>query len=37
MTVKIDGTNTVANPAFTGADTDTGLQCGTNEVDLVTG
>ena len=37
MTVKIDGTNTVANPAFTGADTDTGLQCGTNQVKLVTG
>ena len=37
MTVKIDGTNTVANPAFTGADTDTGLQCGTNEIKLVTG
>ncbi len=37
MTVKIDGTNTVASPAFTGADTDTGLQCGTNEVKLVTG
>jgi hypothetical protein len=37
MTVKIDGTNTEANPAFTGADTDTGLQCGSNEVKLVTG
>ena len=37
MTVKIDGTNTVANPAFTGADTDTGLQCGTSELKLVTG
>lgn len=37
MTVKIDGTNTVANPAFTGADTDTGLQVGTNELKLVTG
>ena len=37
MTVKIDGTNTEANPAFTGADTDTGLQCGTDEVKLVTG
>jgi len=37
MTVKIDGTNTEANPAFTGADTDTGLQCGTNELKLVTG
>ena len=37
MTVKIDGTNTVANPAFTGADTDTGLQVGTDELNLVTG
>ena len=37
MTVKIDGTNTEANPAFTGVDTDTGLQCGTNELKLVTG
>ena len=37
MTVKIDGTNTVANPAFTGADTDTGLQVGTDELKLVTG
>jgi len=37
MTVKIDGTNTEANPAFTGADTDTGLQCGTDELKLVTG
>ena len=37
MTVKIDGTNTEANPAFTGADTDTGLQAGTNELKLVTG
>lgn len=37
MTVKINGANTVANPAFTGADTDTGLQCGTNELKLVTG
>ncbi|QJQ82607.1 tail fibers protein [Synechococcus phage S-SBP1] len=36
MTVKINGTNTVANPAFTGADTDTGLQCGTDELKLVT-
>lgn len=37
MTVKIDGTNTETNPAFTGADTDTGLQCGTDELKLVTG
>ena len=37
MTVRIDGTNSTANPAITGADTDTGLQIGTNEVSLVTG
>ena len=37
MTVKINGTNTAASPAFTGADTDTGLQVGTNELNLVTG
>lgn len=37
MTVKIDGTNTTANPGITGADTDTGLQFGTNEVKVVTG
>jgi len=36
MTVKIDGTNTVSNPGFTGADTATGLQCGTGELKLVT-
>ena len=37
MTVKIDGTNTTANPGITGADADTGLQFGTNELKLVTG
>lgn len=37
MTVKINGTNSDASPAFTGADTDTGLQAGTNELKLVTG
>ena len=37
MTVRIDGTNSAANPAITGADADTGLQFGTNEVSLVTG
>ena len=37
MTVRIDGTNSTANPAITGADTDTGLQFGTDEVKIVTG
>ena len=37
MTVRIDGTNTSAAPGITGADTDTGLKFGTNEVDIVTG
>ena len=36
MTVRIDGTNSTANPAITGADTDTGLQLGTDEVSIVT-
>ena len=36
MTVRIDGTNSTANPAITGADTDTGLQLGTNEIKVVT-
>ena len=36
MTVRIDGTNSTANPAITGADTDTGLQFGTDEVSIVT-
>ena len=37
MAIRIDGTNTTANPGITGADTDTGLQFGTNEIQLVTG
>jgi|TARA_R100000084_G_scaffold109280_2_gene75394 hypothetical protein len=37
MSIRIDGTNTSANPGITGADTDTGLQFGTNEVSIVTG
>ena len=37
MTVRIDGTNTSAAPGITGADTDTGVKFGTNEVDIVTG
>ena len=36
MTIRIDGTNTAAAPGVTGADTDTGLQFGTNEVSIVT-
>ena len=37
MSIRIDGTNTAANPGITGADTDTGLQFGTNEVSIITG
>ena len=37
MAIRIDGTNTTANPGITGADADTGLQFGTNELKLVTG
>jgi len=37
MVLKLNGTNSVSEPAFTGDDTDTGLQCGTNELNLVTG
>jgi len=37
MTIKINGDNSVANPGFSGDDTDTGLQVGTNELKLVTG
>jgi len=37
MTIRIDGTNSAANPGITGSDTDTGLQFGTDEVNIVTG
>jgi hypothetical protein len=37
MTTKINGTNTAANPAITGADTDTGLSFGTDTVNINTG
>ena len=37
MTIRIDGTNTAANPGITGADADTGLQFGTDEVKILTG
>ena len=36
MTLKLNGTNSVAAPAYAGDDADTGLQCGTNELKLVT-
>lgn len=37
MTIKINGTNTTAQPSITGADTDTGLVYGTDQVQIVTG
>ena len=37
MALKLNGDNSVSTPAFTGDDADTGLQCGTNELKLVTG
>ena len=37
MSIRIDGTNTTANPGITGGDVDTGLQFGTDEVSIVTG
>ena len=37
MALKLNGTNSVAAPAYAGGDADTGLQCGTDEVNLVTG
>lgn len=37
MSIRIDGTNTTANPGITGGDADTGLQFGTDQVSIVTG
>lgn len=37
MAIRINGDNTAANPGITGTDTDTGLQFGTDEVNVVTG
>ena len=37
MSIRIDGTNTTANPGITGGDADTGLQFGTDEISFVTG
>lgn len=37
MALKLNGTNSVAAPAYAGADADTGLQCGSDELKLVTG
>lgn len=36
MSIRINGTNTAANPGITGADADTGLSFGTDEVSLNT-
>ena len=36
MSIRINGDNTAANPGITGADTDTGLSFGTNEVSINT-
>jgi len=36
MTIKINGTNTTAQPSITGTDTDTGLVYGTGQVSVVT-
>lgn len=37
MPIRLDGTNTTANPGITGEDADTGLQFGTDEISFVTG
>ena len=37
MPIKINGTNTAANPSITGSDTDTGIVYGTNQIDFSTG
>ena len=37
MPLKLNGTNSEAAPAYAGDDADTGLQCGTDELKLVTG
>lgn len=37
MPIRIDGTNTTANPGITGGDADTGLQFGIDEISFVAG
>ena len=37
MTIKINGTNTAANPSITGTDTDTGIVYGSDQIDFSTG
>ena len=37
MPIKINGTNTVANPSITGSDTDTGIVYGSDQIDFSTG
>ena len=36
MTIKINGTNTAANPSITGSDTDTGIVYGSDQIDFST-
>ena len=37
MPIKINGTNTAANPSITGSDTDTGIVYGSDQIDFSTG
>ena len=37
MTIKINGTNTAANPSITGTDTDTGIVYGSDQIDFSLG
>ena len=37
MPIKINGTNTAANPSITGDDTDTGIVYGSDQIDFSTG
>ena len=37
MTIKINGTNTAANPSITGTDTDTGIVYGSDQIDFSIG
>jgi len=37
MPIKINGTNTAANPSITGTDTDTGIVYGSDQIDFSTG
>ncbi len=37
MPIRIDGTNSTANPGITGDDADTGFVFGTDQIEAVTG